>query len=93
MILSEMYLNTLLEAVMQAVLNKGLNFAVAPSKTADPPRWTNLSREERRALGALKQDNSIVVLKADKGNVTVILDASHDYQKILAILEDRSFKK
>lgn len=45
------------------------------------------------ALRAIRQDENIVVLKADKGNAAVTLDASGYHSKVLAILEDRFFKK
>lgn len=61
-------------------------------KAAELPN-SNLSREEASALCALRQDKSIVVLKANKGNTTVLLDALDYHNKLLTILEDSAFKK
>ena len=49
-------------------------------KTARPPVKQNLSREEKKAMCELKRDNSIVIIKADKGNAVVVMDRN-DYEK------------
>ena len=96
------------------LLQKGLNFAVAPSmvkneevlaaveagitKLSDAeetqvrcaavsvlkaPRCMerNLSKEEREAFRRLKDDVSIVIMRADKGNCTVVMDTSSYNEK------------
>ena len=40
-------------------------------KTASPPHNRNVTREEEEALKELKNNEKIVILKADKGNATV----------------------
>lgn len=57
-------------------------------KTVKPPK-SNLSGKERTTLRAWQQDDSLVILKADKGNEVVIWD----HAKILMILAESSFKK
>ena len=47
-------------------------------RRARPPR-SNINREQRIALKALRQDRSIVILPADKGRASVILD-THTYR-------------
>lgn len=42
----------------------------------------NITGQEWKALEALRKDKSVLVLKVDKGNVTVVLDQG-DYQKKL----------
>lgn len=44
-------------------------------------RQPNISREEGRALIKLREDGNLVVVPADKGNVTVILNISNYTQK------------
>ena len=45
--------------------------------TAKPPK-SNLSRQLQKAVKNLREDRDIVILPADKGNATVILDQT-DY--------------
>ncbi|XP_037505488.1 uncharacterized protein LOC119381802 [Rhipicephalus sanguineus] len=51
---------------------------------------TNLTAEERDALKDLKSDNSIVILSADKGKGTVLLDRRDYEEKMHNILSDSS---
>ena len=43
-------------------------------KTASPPPNRNVTREEEEALKELKNNEKIVILKADKGNATVAMN-------------------
>ena len=106
-----------------SVLEKGLNFAVTPSKlptddlivaaeqacslletdeahqlrpklssiisSAKPPT-PNISSSESKALKALAKDDSILVLPADKGRCTVILDKGEYITKVETMLSDTS---
>ena len=56
-------------------------------KTARLPK-RNTDKEEEQALKELKEDKDIVILKADKGNCTVIMDRPDYDQKINALLND-----
>ena len=56
-------------------------------KTARLPK-RNINKEEKQALKELKGDKDIVILKADKGNCTVIMDRPDYDQKINALLND-----
>ena len=47
----------------------------------------------RRALGSLKKNDSIVILKADKGNATVVLDKGSYGKKCEAFLQPPTYKK
>ena len=42
----------------------------------------NVTRDEERALRELRSDESIVILKADKGNAAVILNKDDYNQKV-----------
>jgi hypothetical protein len=53
----------------------------------------NLTGEDRRALRALKVNEALTVLLADKGNATVVLDTADYNQKIAALLEDKAYRK
>lgn len=57
-------------------------------KSYRPPK-ANVTRKEREALKQLKNDESIVILKADKGNCTVVLDSDDYCSKMRDLLEDR----
>ncbi|XP_072041390.1 uncharacterized protein [Amphiura filiformis] len=48
----------------------------------------NISREERLALTELKNDDSILILPADKGRSTVLLDRDTYKEKVNALLND-----
>ena len=56
-------------------------------KRAKPPK-PNLSKAEKRAMEELKQYNDIVILNADKGNNTVIMDKLEYDKKLLGLLSD-----
>ena len=60
--------------------------------TAKPPR-SNLSGELQKAVKNLREDRNIVILPADKGNATVILDQADYAAKMEHFLEDRAYKK
>ena len=53
----------------------------------------NLSKGERRALMDLKNDKSLVIKKADKGNVLVVLEKTFYKNQILSILNDINIYK
>ena len=55
-------------------------------QNAKKPR-PNLSREQREALKKLREDDSIVILPADKGNATVVMN-KEDYDKKMADILD-----
>ena len=42
----------------------------------------NLTKDERQALKRLKTDENIVILPADKGRVTVVMDKTDYYDKM-----------
>ena len=59
---------------------------------ARPPK-SNVRKEEREALRDLRNDSSIVLLEADKGNSTVVMDAEDYEKKALDLIEKPPFKK
>ena len=62
---------------------------VASTIQSTPRLESNLSREELRALKRLKNDDTIVILPADKGRVTVVMDKSEYFDKMNHLVEDR----
>ena len=56
-------------------------------KRAKPPK-PNLSKAEKRAMKELKQYDDIVILNADKGNSTVVMDKLEYDEKLLGLLSD-----
>lgn len=57
---------------------------------APPP---NIPSKELRALKKIKRNTDVVILPADKGNATVVMDASVYNQKMKVLLEDPVYKK
>ena len=62
----------------------------AALRRAKPPK-SNLSFQQRKALRNLRIDNDIVIVPADKGRATVILDKSDYTRKMMQILEDDKY--
>ena len=57
-------------------------------KHAKPPKVTNICPDERQAVRNLKENDEILVLPADKGNATIVMN-KYDYKKqISSMLED-----
>ncbi len=56
-------------------------------RSARPPK-ANITKEERRAVQELKKDDSILILPADKGKATVLMDVSEYEEKIHNMLSD-----
>lgn len=55
------------------------------------PPPPNLPAAEIHALRKLKKNNKIVVLPADKGNATVVMDTLAYDQKIKSLLDDNAY--
>ena len=49
----------------------------------------NLTKDEQQALKRLKNDNAIVILPADKGRVTVVMDKTDYFDKMDALVNDK----
>ena len=52
-------------------------------------RDTSLTTVEKQALKRLKHDKNIVILPADKGRVTVVMDKTDYYDKMDALINDK----
>ncbi len=61
-------------------------------QTAVNPKC-NLPSNLRRAVKQLKNDDSIVIVPADKGNATVVLNKNEYEDKLNAMLADETYKK
>ncbi|KAM7281366.1 uncharacterized protein ISCGN_006504, partial [Ixodes scapularis] len=53
----------------------------------------NISKEEHTALRKLREDSTIVILPADKGNTTVVLDRVAYEEKTQKLLDCSAYKK
>ena len=53
------------------------------------PLHNNISKPERNALKSLKEDDSCLIMKADKGNCFVVMDRSDYNEKMEALLSDQ----
>ena len=49
----------------------------------------NLTKDEQQALKRLKNDNNIVILPADKGRVTAVMDKTDYFDKMDALVNDK----
>ena len=65
-----------LDEVNAALLRKAIidQIEAMKSKQTYKPSKTNLSSEEWKALRGLQTDDSIIIIPADKGNKTIVLD-------------------
>ena len=75
-----------LDPVIGDQLRAGVSRALASSKV---PK-SNLSYAQRTALKDLRKDDGIVILPADKGNATVILDKDEYSKKMKNLFDDRT---
>ena len=72
---------------------EGIRAAVASVvRRAKTPKQ-NLSKEERQALRSLKQNDEIIVLPADKGNSTVVMNAKDYETKATDLLTKHPFEQ
>ncbi|MES9973314.1 MAG: reverse transcriptase domain-containing protein, partial [Candidatus Thiodiazotropha sp.] len=53
----------------------------------------NLTKEERAALIKIKNDDQLIVTKADKGNTTIVMDRSEYHDKVKKHLMEGPYKK
>ena len=61
-------------------------------RKAKPPR-RNITAEEKDALSKLRQNEKIVIAKADKGNMTVVMDKETYYKKAADLFNAKPFRK
>lgn len=50
---------------------------------------SNLTKDEQQALKQLKNDKDIVILPADKGRVTVVMNKTNYHDKMDALVNDK----
>lgn len=71
--------------IIRAQASETLHHAKPPEK--------NLSRKEQNAINTLRKDHSIHILKADKGNATVIMSKTGYEDKVKDILSSNTYNK
>lgn len=72
----------------------GFLYTVVDAVAKARPPWVNLLPQERKAIKTLQEDNSILVLPADKGRATVVMDKAQCDEKMNSLLDDRkTYKK
>ena len=59
-------------------------------KSSKPETTTNISKQQLAAIRNLKQDPSIVIVPADKGRATVVMNTAEYKEKVSALLKDGS---
>ena len=79
----------LLRVDVECFLDSPLQTVTFEKKTK--PLRENLSRDEKKALKSLREDENIVVAQADKGNVTVVLNKLDYEKKVSDILQAAPF--
>ena len=60
-------------------------------KTTKLPK-PNINWKERQALAELKKEKSIIILPADKGKATVVMDTD-EYEQKVTTSDDKSYEK
>ena len=68
-------------------LRIGVSEALSRARTPQ----SNLDKGMHRAIKALQKDTNIVILPADKGNATVVMDRTEYVSKMTLMLEDRTY--
>jgi hypothetical protein len=53
----------------------------------------NISKAEREALLALRSNEDVTILPADKGNATVVLSSTDYHNKIKMVLDDPVYRR
>ena len=61
----------------------------AVQKAPQPER--NLTAQQLRAVGLLKKRQSVVILKADKSNATVVMNREEYHRKCIALLQPPTY--
>ena len=57
-----------------------------------PPK-PNISKTERQALKSLQDDDSIIILPADKGSATVVMDRVECSNKLAHLISNGGYSK
>ena len=68
------------------------NFSDGGCKDVELPKQS-FTAEEQKALTTIMKDKRIVVLPADKGNATVVMDTDVYETKMKATLDDSAYSK
>ena len=55
------------------------------------PQTSSLNKHQFKTMSDLKKNNTIVILPADKGNATVVMERSSYEQKVADLLDDDSY--
>ena len=77
-----------------AVVGIARSKVAATLKSAAPPPNNNITQEEQEALKELKSNPEIVILKADTGNATVVMNSKDYDQKVNSMLRnERTYVK
>ena len=58
-----------------------------------PSRRRNITEEESKGLRSLREKEDIVIIPADKGNATVVMDSTDYTSKALAIVQNHPFER
>jgi len=82
-----------LREVREESIVKDVRLRVAGALLRARPPASNLSGAEARALKEIKQDKDLMVLRADKGGATVVMDRGDYEGKMHDMLQDRGTYK
>ena len=70
-----------------------LRWKVRPALEKSKPPKPNISKTERHALKSLQDNNSIIILLADKGNATVVMDRVEYSNKLADMIGNGGYCK
>ncbi|VDP61678.1 unnamed protein product [Schistosoma mattheei] len=70
-----------------------VRFKIAAALLNQKPNTPNTSKEETYALKQLRKDGKIVIMKADKGNTTVVMNNSDYERKVNEHLHNGPYEK
>ena len=70
-----------------------LRWKVRQALEKSKPPKPNISKTERQALKSLQDDDSIIILPADKGNATVVMDRLEYSNKLADLIGNGGYSK
>ena len=73
----------------RAATKDNIRSRVASTLQTDSITDNNLTKDEKQALKRLKNDENIVILPADKGRVTVVMDKKDYHDKMNELVNDK----
>ena len=74
--------------VISHTVRRNINSFIQKAKPPEP----NITREMKQALKGLKEDKNIMILPADKGRASVVLDKNTYDDKLKTLIEEGPYR-